>query len=148
MSDGDLNGKVVRADFWPACSNCARYAQCRAGEPHHPAFSHRWHWGREAVRFDDGTMLVLRSWVGSTHIGMPYTGCTEYRVAESVLLEMQEHHRRYLELERERLEIEARLETYERCDTYNGHVAGLYDRLEEIDKEQIALTEVQDATVL
>jgi len=74
---------------------------------------------------------------------MPYTGRTEYRVAESVLLKMQEHHRRYLELERERLE------TYERCDTYNGHVAGLYDRLEEVTREQIALTmEVQDATLL
>lgn len=140
MADGNLDGKVVRAGFWPACSNCAHCPQCRAGDPRHPAFPHRWHWGHETVHFEDGTVLVLRSWVGTVAIGQPHTACPDYQVARSTLLEVQERHRRYLELERERAGVEARLEGYEQRGMYNGHVVGLYDRLEEIEKEQIALT--------
>ena len=74
------------------------------------------------------------------HRKAAHAACPDYRVAESSLLEPQEHHCRYLELEREWAGVEARLEGYEQRGTYNGHVAGLYDRLDEIDKEQITLT--------
>ena len=141
MSDGNLNGKVVRAGFWPACSNCAHCPQCQAGMPRHPAFPCQWwQWGHESVHFGDGTVLVLRPWMGTGVTDQPYMACPDYQVARSTLLEVQERHRRYLELERERAGVEARLEGYEQRGTYNGHVVGLYDRLEEIEKEQIALT--------
>jgi len=93
MTTGNLVGKIVPRNFWPRCSNCAHYAECRSGDQasrqdgrslgaRHPAFPHTWHWGHEAVSLPGGELLVLRSWVGTAAIGQPHTGCHDYAVGE------------------------------------------------------------------
>lgn len=56
MSQGNLEGKVVDFDFWPACHNCALFDACSV-RPHHPAYPHSWHWGREFAAFADGYLI-------------------------------------------------------------------------------------------
>lgn len=72
------------------------------------------------------------------HRKAAHAACPDYRAAESSLLEPQEHHCHYLELEWERAGVEARLAKWEQRGTCNGHVIDLYDRLEEIEKQQVA----------
>src|SRR5215510_12265079 len=61
--DGQLEKQLVARDFWPACSTCRHVEACKT-RPQHPAYPHTWHWGKEAVSFPDGE-LILRSWVGT-----------------------------------------------------------------------------------
>src|SRR5262245_58569589 len=100
MSSGGLEGKVVAFDFWPTCQNCVFFEACRI-RPHHPAFPHTWHWGREFAAFADG-YLITRSWVGTTAIGQPHTGCKRYEVNSQHAGVPELHHRLYLDLEQER----------------------------------------------
>lgn len=108
MTTGGLESRVVHNDFWPSCDNCHYYDFCRQA-PLHQAFPHNWHWGKETIAFADGTMLVIKSWVGSSVIGEAHTGCTWYQVAKDELLELQDYHTRWLELEQRRKYLEAQL---------------------------------------
>lgn len=135
MSDGNLTGKLVPHDFWPACANCAHYHQCKSGPPRHPAFPHTWHWERKFATFPDGD-LVLVSWVGTTAIGQPHSGCSDYQVASQCILPLQDSHRQYLALEEERQQLETELDRYERQGLYNEEVETLYRRHEAILRAQ------------
>lgn len=133
MTQGGLQLYVVHQDFWPACDNCHYYDFCRQ-VPLHRAFPHNWHWGKETVQFADGTMLVLKSWVGSSVIGAPHTGCTRYRVAQDELLTFRPHHTRWLELEMRRQFLEMGLNRLE------GGNRKMEDEINAILKEQQELT--------
>ena len=58
MAHGNLAGKLVPHDFWPACENCRRFVACQV-RPQHPAYPHSWHWAREFAAFADGTLIVF-----------------------------------------------------------------------------------------
>ena len=90
MAHGNLAGKLVPHDFWPACENCRRFVACKV-RPQHPAYPHSWHWGREVAAFADGT-LTVRSWVGTAAIGQPHTGCQSYEVDPRYIREPQAPH--------------------------------------------------------
>src|SRR5215813_11499242 len=118
MMNGNLEKHLVARDFWPACRNC-RHAEACKTHPQHRAYPHTWHWGKEAVSFPDGE-LILRSWVGTAAIGRPHTGCPRYTVDPRHLKEPALHHQHYLALEEERARIDttfARLERKERWTT-------------------------------
>lgn len=138
MTYGNLPGRVVREDFWPKCSNCRHFAECEAGHPHHSAFPHSWHWGREAKRFGDGTMLVYRSWVGTIAIGEPHTGCTVYSVDEAQFLEPQKHHRRWLDLENRLRRLDAEINRREERGDFDLCLE-LYARWNRLFEQQQAL---------
>ncbi len=112
MSTGNLEGKLVSSTFWPTCDNCVRFTAC-ARLPQHPAYPHSWHWGREWAAFPDGD-LILRSWVGTTAIGQPHTGCPSYQVHPASLGPLLAAHRRYLTLEHEKSTLDALLDRLER----------------------------------
>src|SRR5213076_1201529 len=140
MAHGNLAGKLVPHDFWPACENCRRFVACKV-RPQHPAYPHSWHWGRECAEFADGT-LIVRSWVGTIAIGQPHTGCQSYEVDPRHISEPQAPHRRYLELEHEKGELESAMEALEerqgcsRTDA-DGH-ARLFRRYRQVLKQQAA----------
>lgn len=123
----DLEKKLVARDFWPACSNC-RHAEACKTHPQHPAYPYTWHWGKEAVSFPDGE-LILRSWVGTTAIGQPHTGCPHYAVAACCLKELSPHHQQYLTLEAERIQIEATFERLERQEDWSTREENTFARL-------------------
>jgi hypothetical protein len=116
MSHGHLEGKLVSREFWPACTSCRFYQACKT-RPRHPAYPHRWQWGREAASFADGD-LILRSWVGSSMIGQPHTGCSSYEVAPEQIRQPQAQHRCYLALEQEKVQIERQFEHLEHKATW------------------------------
>ena len=97
MSTGQLNNTLVAHDFWPSCHTCQHLTRCQL-QPNHPAFPHRWQWGKDSVSFPDGE-LILRSWVGTTAIGKPHTGCTAYAVGPNSVQSLASHHVEYLQLE-------------------------------------------------
>jgi hypothetical protein len=111
MSHGQLTGRLVGREFWPACTTCRFFQACKT-RPRHAAYPHRWQWGRDAVSFPDGD-LILRSWVGSSVIGQPHTGCLSYEVAPEHVRDPQPRHRRYLALEQEKAQIERQCEPLE-----------------------------------
>jgi len=113
---GNLEKKLVARDFWPACGNC-RHAETCTTHPQHPAYPHTWHWGREAVPFSDGE-LIVRSWVGTVAIGQPHTGCYSYEVHTQYLSTLRAHHQHYLTLEAERERLETVFERLERKETW------------------------------
>jgi hypothetical protein len=116
--DGNLEKHLVARDFWPACRNCWHVEACKT-HPQHPAYPHTWHWGKEAVSFPEGE-LILRSWVGTAAIGQPHTGCPRYTVDSRYVKEPTLRHQHYLAMEGERARIEttfARLERKERWTT-------------------------------
>jgi hypothetical protein len=82
---GNLEKQLVARDFWPSCSNCRHVEACNT-HPQHPAYPHTWHWGKEAVSFPDGE-LILRSWVGTAATGQPHTGCKSYHMDPHYLSE-------------------------------------------------------------
>jgi hypothetical protein len=104
MSTGNLNGTLVAPDFWPACDNCGHFTTCQLN-PRHPAFPHRWQWGKDSAPFSDGS-LILRSWVGTTAIGYSHTGCLAYTVAARSLRPLRAVHREYLQLEAEKAQLD------------------------------------------
>jgi hypothetical protein len=104
MSTGNLNGTLVAPDFWPACGTCEHFSACQL-YPRHPAFPHRWQWGKDAASFSDGS-LILRSWVGTSAIGHPHTGCLTYTVAERFLRPLRDAHHEYLQLEAEKARLD------------------------------------------
>jgi len=112
MSSGGLEGKVVTFDFWPTCETCIFFEACKT-KPHHPAYPHSWHWGREFAAFADG-YLIVRSWVGSSAIGQPHTGCKSYEVDPQHVNAPQIHHRLYVELEHEKDKLESEMTALER----------------------------------
>jgi hypothetical protein len=114
--DGKLEQKLVGPHFWPACANCVRFVTCRR-QPHHPAYPHTWQWGREYATFTDG-VFILRSWVGSSVIGQPHTGCRSYEVAPAHVRDPQPQQRRYLALEQEKAQIERQFEYLEHKETW------------------------------
>ena len=116
MSTGNIEGKLVSPTFWPTCDNCVRFSAC-ARQPQHPAYPHSWHWGREYAAFPDGD-LILRSWVGTTAIGQPHTGCPSYQVHPSHLRPLLAAHRRYLTLEHEKSTLETLLDRLERTSPW------------------------------
>jgi hypothetical protein len=116
MSQGGLEGKLVAREFWPTCETCCFFAACKI-QPRHPAYSHSWHWGREAAEFVEGT-LIVRSWVGTAAIGQPHTGCKSYEVDPHYIGEPRPHHRLYLELEHEKGQLESEMTTLERKKTW------------------------------
>src|SRR5713226_4697024 len=97
MSTGNLEGKLVASDFWPACENCRYFEACKV-RPLHPAYPHTWHWGKETASFSEGE-LVLLSWVGTAAVGDPHTACTSYEVDPQYAADPLPHHQRYLALE-------------------------------------------------
>jgi hypothetical protein len=127
MSTGNLTGKLVSRDFWPSCATCTLFAAC-ATRPHHLAYPHAWHWGRECVSFPDGD-LILTSWVGNTVIGQRHTGCTQYTVAPEYVSNLHSHHQRYLVLEHERTALEKTLARLERNGTFTSETESLYQQL-------------------
>src|SRR5262245_12434847 len=124
---GNLEQKLVARDFWPACRNCRHAHVCKT-HPYHPAYPHTWHWGKEAVSFPDGE-LILRSWVGTTAIGQPHTGCPRYIVDPRCLKELARHHQQYLALEAERIQIEAIFERLERQEGWSPRDEETFARL-------------------
>lgn len=141
MSAGNLEGKLVDHGFWPVCENCCFSKACQT-KPRHPAYPHTWHWGREFVSFPEGE-LILRSWVGTSAIGQPHTGCQSYQADPQHISEPQEHHKRYLALERERQELDAKLNQWERQGALSPRAEALYmrqfKRYEEILEAQKAI---------
>ena len=141
MAHGNLAGKLVPHDFWPACENCRRFVVCQV-RPQHPAYPHSWHWGRECAEFADGT-LIVRSWVGTIAIGQPHTGCQSYEVDPRHIREPQAPHWRYLELEHEKGRLEAqmaRLETKAAWSRRDEDLhAGLFQRYRRVLEQQTAL---------
>ena len=141
MAHGNLAGKLVPHDFWPACENCRRFVACQV-RPQHPAYPHSWHWAREFAAFADGT-LILRSWVGTAAVSQPHSGCTSYEVDPRYIGEPQAPHRRYLELEHEKGRVEAemaRLETKAAWSRHDEDVhAGLFERYRRVLEQQTAL---------
>ncbi len=105
MSTGQLENTVVEATFWPACQNCRFYTACQTA-PRHPAYPHRWHWSAAVAHFPD-TLLILRSWVGSSVYGQAHPGCASYTVDPQYLHSLQEAHFHYLTLETEKQQLEA-----------------------------------------
>jgi hypothetical protein len=138
---GNLEKKIVPRDFWPACSNCRRAEACKT-HPQHPAYPHTWHWGKEAVSFPEGE-LILRSWVGTVAIGQPHTGCPLYAVDARCITELSSHHQQYLVLESERTQIEATFERLERQEDWSRReedtFARLLHRYKQILAQQAAL---------
>jgi hypothetical protein len=113
---GKLEQKLVAHHFWPACANCVRFGACRR-QPQHPAYPHTWQWSREYATFADG-VVILRSWVGSSVIGQPHTGCRSYEVAPEHVRDPQPQHRCYLALEQEKAQIERQFEPLEHKETW------------------------------
>ncbi len=105
MSHGQLESTVVEATFWPSCANCTLRTACQT-TPRHPAYPHRWHWSSNVAHFPE-TLLILRSWVGSSVYGQAHTGCASYTVDPQHLHPLQEVHLRYLTLETEKQQLEA-----------------------------------------
>jgi hypothetical protein len=96
--------------------------------------------------------LILRSWVGTTAIGQPHTGCPRYAVAARCLKELSPHHQQYLALEAERIQIEATFERLERQEDWSPRdedtFARLLHRYKQILARQAALrTDPSAATV-
>lgn len=139
MTKGLLEGKLIPTDFWPACSNCRHFEECKVSSRHR-AFPHTWHWGKEVVQFTEG-MLVLTSWVGTVAIGEKHTGCYDYQVDTGCLLHQETKHRRYLELQDEFRMLNEQLDRFEARGVYNEEVAKLYDRLNQVMTEQDMLTQ-------
>jgi hypothetical protein len=125
--DGQLEKKLVARDFWPACRNC-RHAQACKTHPHHPAYPHTWHWGKESVSFPDGE-LILRSWVGTAAIGQPHTGCPRYAADARFIKEPSPHHQQYLTLEAERTQMEATFARLERQAVWSPREEDTFGRL-------------------
>jgi len=93
MSTGNLIGKVIAVDFWPACHNCVRYDDCLARSkalqagtpgpvPRHPDFPRRWDWTCDSVPLPSGERLVLNAWAGAVTFYGPHTGCYAYTVSK------------------------------------------------------------------
>lgn len=148
MSHGNLEGKLVIRDFWPSCENCCRFEACKV-RPQHPAYPHTWHWGKETAPFPEGELILL-SWVGTTAIGDPHTGCTSYAVDPRHVSDPLAHHQRYLALERERQDLDVKLERFERDGALGKEAARLYERLFqrflEITAEQRAMRAEAEAS--
>src|SRR5256885_271241 len=134
--DGHLEKKLVARDFWPACSNC-RHAEVCQTHPQHPAYPHIWHWGKEAVSFPDGE-LILRSWVGTVAIGQPHTGFSRYAVDARCIQEPSPHHQQYLVLETERTQIETIFERLERQEVWSPREEDTFTRLLQRYKQILA----------
>jgi hypothetical protein len=134
--DGNLENKLVARDFWPACRNCCQFTACHR-QPQHPAYPHTWHWGKEAVSFPDGE-LILRSWVGTAAIGQSHTGCPRYTVDAHFIKEPSPHHQQYLTLEAERIQIEAIFERLERQEDWSTHEEDTFGRLLQRYKQILA----------
>jgi hypothetical protein len=100
------------------------------------------------VSFPDGA-LILRSWVGTSAIGRPHTGCPRYEVASHYVRELYAHHRHYLSLETERGKLETACARFERQDRWSKRDEEAYARLlgryQESVQHQAAL---QAATLL
>ena len=144
MSQGGLQGKIVAREFWPTCETCVKFAACQT-RPLHLAYPHSWHWGREAAEFTEGT-LIVRSWVGTSAIGQPHTGCKSYEVDPQHVSEPQAHHRLYLELEHEKEQLESEMGTLERKKMWTRNDedfhASLFRRYRQILTKQAALRTV------
>ena len=118
MSTGNLNNTLVAHNFWPSCHTCQHFATCHQ-QPQHPAFPHRWHWGKDSVSFPEGE-LILRSWVGTTAIGQPHTGCTAYEVGANSVQPLASYHVEYLQLETEKAALDVPLTRLERKPTWSA----------------------------
>lgn len=147
MSSGGLEGKVVTFDFWPTCETCIFFEACKT-KPHHPAYPHSWHWGREFAAFADG-YLIVRSWVGSSAIGQPHTGCKSYEVDPQHVNAPQIHHRLYLELEHEKDKLESEMRALESKTAWNKNDedfhASLFKRFRKVLKQRDALRSMTTA---
>jgi len=141
MSHGNLAGKVVAFDFWPACENCRFFEACKS-QPLHPAYPHTWHWGKEFAAFTDG-YLIVRSWVGTAAMGQPHTACKDYEVDPQHISEPQIHHRLYVDLEQEKGKLESEMEALERRQVWSRNEedfhASLFKRYRQVLKQQDAL---------
>jgi hypothetical protein len=141
MSSGGLEGKVVAFDFWPTCETCIFFEACKT-KPHHPAYPHSWHWGREFAAFADG-YLITHSWVGSSAIGQPHTGCKSYEVDPQHVSEPQIHHRLYLALEQEKGKLESEMRALERKTAWSKNDedfhASLFSRFRKVLRQRDAL---------
>jgi hypothetical protein len=140
MATGNVEGKLVHRDFWPACENCKFFAACQV-RSRHPAYPHTWHWGREFVSFPEGD-LIVKSWVGTSAIGQSHTGCHSYEVAPQFSTEPQTHHHRYLRLEYERQQLDARLRQFEQGGTLSETAVQVYNGL---SHRFLAITHEQQA---
>src|SRR5262245_37922679 len=117
MSTGNLNGTLAASDFWPACDNCVHFSSCQQ-TPRHPAFPHRWQWGKDSAPFSDGS-LILNSWVGTIAIRQPHTGCLAYTVAAQFLHPLRVVHHEYLLLEAEKAQLDRVLTRLEQKEEWS-----------------------------
>ena len=127
MSTGNLNNTLVAHDFWPSCHTCQQLTRCQH-QSRHPAFPHRWHWGKDSVLFPDGE-LILRSWVGTTASSKPHTGCTSYEVGPDSVLPLASHHVEYLQLEAEKAALDVTLTRLERNAEWSTQDEATYARV-------------------
>jgi hypothetical protein len=141
MSTGNLEGKLVASDFWPACENCHSFEACKV-RPLHPAYPHTWHWGKESASFPEGE-LVLLSWVGTAAVGAPHTACENYEAGPQHFTAPLPHHQHYLALEKGRQDLDVQLEGLEREGALSKETEALYvqlfRRFTKIIEEQRAL---------
>jgi hypothetical protein len=144
MSQGGLEGKIVAREFWPTCETCRFFEVCKV-RPRHSAYSHSWHWGREAAEFAEG-MLIVRSWVGTSAIGQPHTGCKSYDVDHNFITDPQSHHRLFLDLEHEKSRLESEMASLERKREWTKNDedfhASLFQRYRQLLKRQTALRSI------
>ncbi len=149
MSTGQLESTVVAATFWPACQNCRFFTVCQTA-PRHPAYPHRWHWSVEAAHFPD-TLLILRSWVGSSVYGQAHTGCASYTVDPQHLHPLQDLHLHYLALETEQQQLEAVFQTLEQRPSWTrkekATFRATFQRYKALLAEQAALRTTTTAPV-
>jgi hypothetical protein len=124
MSTGQLNNTLVAHDFWPSCHTCQHFTTCQQ-HPLHPSFPHRWQWGKDAVSFPEGE-LILCSWVGTTAVGKPHTGCTTYAVDRNSVQLLASHHLEYLRLEAEKAALDVILTRLERNPTWGAQDEATY----------------------
>jgi hypothetical protein len=141
MSTGNIEGQLVSATFWPACENCVHCSACTR-QPQHPAYPHTWHWAREWVPFPEGD-LITRSWVGTSAMGQPHTGCHGYQIHPSHVRPLRPAHRRYLALEQEQSTLETILDRLERTSPWTKREEQRYrqalQQYQAVLREQAAL---------
>jgi hypothetical protein len=133
MSDGRLSGKLVSHHFWPRCSNCSHYQECKAGTPKNQDFPYAWHWIRESVSFPEGD-LILNSWVGVLETKERHKSCYQVNTLET--LPLQNTHFQYLELEQERCQLNTEMVSHKRQNTYDKRIVALYQRYVDVINTQ------------
>ena len=114
MTTGNLENKIVPLDFWPECFNCAHYYHCSEFSPKHPAFPHLWHWGKETLNlWDQDVMVVTQSWVSTTAMGEPHSGCSDYEINSNFEIPLTQRYQAIIETLQQLTRLTQQLELVE-----------------------------------